>query len=251
MKGVLQALKSRLEPRLLTNDPLYVGRINMRRRFVRLAAPVLRGRDVLDLGCGRQPYRSLMAARSYVGVDIEPSVRPQVVAVGDRLPFAASSFTGVVCSEVLEHTPHPERVLADIRRVLAEGGLLYVTVPQMWYLHYEPHDYFRFTSHGLRSLLQGAHFRVLRVERQGGLALFLFLRSVEFLHRVLFHLVPPIVSTARRTRIAATLLAPYQLFGLLFVSIVDRFSKRDAIGWAMLAEAVPTESTSSEALVRS
>ena len=246
MTKILQALKARIEPQTLTRDPLYLGRLNMRRRFVEMAASALKGRDIMDLGCGRQPFKSLVEARRYTGVDVERSLRPQVVARGDGLPFVSEAFNGAICSEVLEHTADPGRVLAEVRRVLKAGGLLYVTVPQMWYLHYEPHDYFRFTSHGLRSLLERARFRVLRVERQGGLGLFLFLRSAEMLHRVLYHVVPPFISMARRARVAAVLLAPYQLLGLVLVPIVDRVSARDAIGWAVIAEATGAEPSASE-----
>jgi len=206
-----------------------------------MATPALRGRDILDLGCGRQPYKQMVEARSYTGVDAEMAVCPDVVATGDMLPFASGAFNGAICSEVLEHTPDPARVIAELRRVLKAGGVLYLTVPQMWYLHYEPHDYFRFTSHGLRRLLEDACFRVLRSERQGGLGLFLFLRLTETLHRLLYRFIPPMFSAPRRARMAAVLIAPLQLLGLAVVPVVDRFSKRDAIGWAVVAEAIDAD----------
>lgn len=39
--------------------------------------------------------------------------------------------------------PEPTQALAETVRLLRPAGLLYLTTPQMWSLHYEPHDYFR------------------------------------------------------------------------------------------------------------
>lgn len=41
-----------------------------------------------------------------------------VVADAERLLFAASSFRMAVCTEVLEHSPRPSRILGEIVRVL-------------------------------------------------------------------------------------------------------------------------------------
>lgn len=110
-----------------------------RRRVVRsiinryhAAAPML------DAGCGTGLNLASLPAGS-VGIDLNPRnlavVRqrlPAHVAVqGDieNMPFAASTFSTVVCTEVLEHVPYPERALAEIHRVLRPGGLLIGSVP--------------------------------------------------------------------------------------------------------------------------
>jgi ubiquinone/menaquinone biosynthesis C-methylase UbiE len=46
-----------------------------------------------------------------------------------NLPFANGCLDVVIASEVVEHLPHPERVFAELSRVLAPGGVLLVTVP--------------------------------------------------------------------------------------------------------------------------
>jgi hypothetical protein len=43
----------------------------------------------------------------------------------------------------LEPMPEPTQALAETVRLLRPAGLLYLATPQMWSLHYEPHDYFR------------------------------------------------------------------------------------------------------------
>jgi hypothetical protein len=44
-----------------------------------------------------------------------------------------------------------------------------MTAPFAFRLHEEPHDYFRYTSHGLRCLLEGAGLRVVEIRPYGGL----------------------------------------------------------------------------------
>jgi SAM-dependent methyltransferase len=85
------------------------------------------------------------------------------------LPFADGVFDGVLCTEVLEQSPRPWQIVRELARVLRPGGRLYVTAPFDWHFFDEPYDYFRFTTHGMRSLCEDAGLRVDVVEPVGGL----------------------------------------------------------------------------------
>lgn len=133
--------------------------------------------DVLDAGCGAMPYRSVVLPRvtSYTGFDIERRV-PGVAVIGDVQRMTAvpdASADVVLCSEVLEHVPRPEAALAEFHRVLRPAGTLILSTPFLARLHEEPHDYYRFTAHGLRELLGRAGFTVRSIEPTGGLFSFL------------------------------------------------------------------------------
>lgn len=119
----------------------------------------LKKKDVLDVGCGSRPYESLFAGNGYAAIDVEGGGHKKDDKLPDRyfdgtnIPYDDKSFDAVICTEVLEHSPEPERLVAEISRVLEHKGKFYVSVPFVWYEHEAPYDFRRFTSYGLKKLL--------------------------------------------------------------------------------------------------
>ena len=64
-------------------------------------------------------------------------------------------------SSVLEHVIDPGTYLAECRRVLTEDGLLILSTHGVWPYHPDPHDLWRWTSEGLKYLIQGSGFSVI------------------------------------------------------------------------------------------
>jgi SAM-dependent methyltransferase len=100
----------------------------------RLCAPLLPPGRVLDLGCGVGHSFRELAPRETVGVDLEPSAlagqeRETRVADMRQLPLADGSFASVLSVHSLEHVPDPERVLAEVVRVLDPGGRAVLVTP--------------------------------------------------------------------------------------------------------------------------
>ena len=77
------------------------------------------------------------------------------------LPFRERTFDTIVSTQVLEHVRQPEIVIPEMARILKPDGVLIISAPMTWPLHEEPHDYYRYTLHGLRQLLQEADFEIL------------------------------------------------------------------------------------------
>lgn len=109
------------------------------------AAGHVAGRAVLDAGCGAGYGSAVLrrgGAASYLGVDVAAAA---VEAAAERfggadgvrferadlaaLPLEDASMGAVTCFEVIEHVPDQERVLDELRRVLAPGGVLLVSSP--------------------------------------------------------------------------------------------------------------------------
>jgi SAM-dependent methyltransferase len=84
------------------------------------------------------------------------------------LPFKTDSFDVVICTQVMEHITEPRAVLSEIARTLKPGGRLYLSAPQSWHQHQKPHDYYRYTSFGLRYLLEQVGLQVESIEALGG-----------------------------------------------------------------------------------
>ena len=153
-------------------NPLHIARRSLR-RLLATARPQVRGRT-LDLGCGGKRYANLFpeVTRSvFLDLPTNSASEPHVTVWGDgrSLPFRSCVFDSVLCTEVIEHVPTPERVFAETYRVLKTGGHLVLTTPQTWGLHEVPHDYYRYTEYGLRFLAETAGFRVERIEPTCGI----------------------------------------------------------------------------------
>jgi SAM-dependent methyltransferase len=111
---------------------------------------------VLNVGSGGAVDRWVARVRDsdIVSVDIDPERHPDMVAdVCEMTCFDGGTFDVVFMIEVLEHVHSPKRAVAELRRVLKEGGVLLLSTPFVFGVHDAPYDFFRYTRHGLELLL--------------------------------------------------------------------------------------------------
>ncbi len=123
---------------------------------------------LLDVGCGKEPYKSIFLPRvsQYLGIDKYGNVADYKMDFLDA-PIQKNSYDTILCTQVLEHTPNPQRFLNKIFRILKSNGILILTVPFTGSLHEEPNDYFRYTRYGLEYLLKLAGFKILSIRQEG------------------------------------------------------------------------------------
>lgn len=138
-------------------NPFYFARRNLADAINKLSSQI-KG-DLLDVGCGSKPYQKIFRVETYRGLDIDsPIVRGRGVADdlydGKTFPYKDSSFDSVLCNQVLEHVFNPDEFLSEINRVMKTGGKLLLTVPFVWDEHEQPYDYARYSSFGLKALLE-------------------------------------------------------------------------------------------------
>jgi SAM-dependent methyltransferase len=98
----------------------------------------------LDLGCGDGHFAKVSFPRK-IDVGLDPwagpirqaattgAYRSLVRADGGRMPFPDAYFASAVSNSVLEHIPHVQVVLAELRRVLAPGAQFIFCVPNPRY----------------------------------------------------------------------------------------------------------------------
>ncbi len=111
----------------------------------------LDGKTILDAGCGKGKFsRALQrnGACRVFGIDPSPAYlgrgAKSARAGGQarylcgsisRLPLPDQSFDAVICSEVIEHIPDPDRALSEMARVLKPGGRILIVDKQIRALH--------------------------------------------------------------------------------------------------------------------
>jgi ubiquinone/menaquinone biosynthesis C-methylase UbiE len=148
-------------------------------------------RRTLDIGAQNGPYAVHFPDR--IALDIKRGVGVQIIGDAQALGIADASFEVILCTEVLEHLPEPQRAIDEMFRVLVPGGQLLLTTRFLFPIHDAPHDYFRFTKYGLRHLLR--RFEIVELQEEtdavGTLAVLLqrLGMQAETLHRQPFRAV--------------------------------------------------------------
>ena len=96
------------------------------------AAPLLTGHRVVGVDWSQDALRRASAAFASAPGDLR-AVRGELTDGG--LPFADGAADAVLFSEVIEHLVDPDSALDEIRRVLAPGGHLMLSTPNLaaWY----------------------------------------------------------------------------------------------------------------------
>jgi SAM-dependent methyltransferase len=126
--------------------------------LIALARELRRRPRVLVVGGGAIAYGS---ERLYtdpevdlVAFDIYVSPQVQLVADAHAMPFKDGSFDAVAIQAVLEHVLDPRQVVAEIRRVLRDDGLVYAETPFLQQVHEGAFDFQRYTERGHRWLFR-------------------------------------------------------------------------------------------------
>lgn len=124
------------------------------------------GLRTLDVGCGAGELSAALRSRGAAfaaGIELDPAAaaraRPRLdeliegnILNGD-LPWAPESFDLLIFADVLEHLPDPDRVLTRCLELLARGGRVVVSVPNMRFWSVLLRlivDRWAYTDHGVR-----------------------------------------------------------------------------------------------------
>ncbi|MBI5928572.1 MAG: class I SAM-dependent methyltransferase [Chloroflexi bacterium] len=130
--------------------------------------------SLLDVGCATKPYQAIFPdVTYYVGADwpktLHDNNKIDVFADINSLPFPSETFDAVLCTEVLEHINNPKMALAEISRVLKYNGFLILSVPFLYRIHEEPHDYYRYTPFALEDLFSHQSLELCHLWPRGGI----------------------------------------------------------------------------------
>jgi len=125
-----------------------------------LAAP---GQMMLDMGCGDRRCEPVLrlAGHEYVGMDIAGN-EPDVLGIGEALPFRDSSFDFVFTLSVVPHTAHPLVVMREIHRVLRPGGRYIGTMEFLEPCHMQSRHHV--TALGVQDWIDFSGFELVELE---------------------------------------------------------------------------------------
>ncbi len=169
----------------------------------------------LDVGCGQKPYEKLFSSSEYIGLEIDsPENRLKKADYfydGQKFPFSDGEFDSVVTNQVFEHIFEPDDFLSEVKRVMKDQGVLLMTVPFVWDEHAQPFDYARYSSFGLRHILNKHGFEVIEYQK-----------SISDI-RVIFQLINAYIYKITVTKnpyinllLAIFLMSPFNILGELF-----------------------------------
>lgn len=199
---------------------------------------------VIDVGCGAQPYRPLLAKEvRYIGIDrsdakdrFKYEIPDTIYYDSDQWPIQDGEADVILCTETLEHVLEYDAFLAEATRCIKGGGALVLTVPFAARWHYIPYDYFRYTPSALNALLTKAGLRNVRVYPRGN--------AVTVAVYKVLALMSPLL--ARKTgsmpcdlalRLGALLCAPFMIALGVIAKITYCFDGGDdCLGYTVLAD---------------
>lgn len=130
---------------------------------------------VLDVGCGRQPFRQKLEEIGYIYKSLDIKQNPEnsvdiIWQIDKLLPkdfILFSSIDFIFCTEVLEHVANWDIAFNNFANLLNIGGRLFITCPHLYMLHEEPYDFWRPTLYGLQHFADRYGFKVLHEVKAG------------------------------------------------------------------------------------
>jgi ubiquinone/menaquinone biosynthesis C-methylase UbiE len=148
-------------------NPYHYVCVQLRKTYERVFTSFLKlgsGYRLLDYGCGAKPYEYILKdyCAEYIGVDIGANPKANFnIEPGDNLPVNDNLFDVVLSSQVLEHVEDVPQYLGECKRILKNKGILFISTHGTWQYHSAPIDVQRWTSYGLKKLIEGYGFKII------------------------------------------------------------------------------------------
>lgn len=201
-------------------NPFYFARKGLYQNVSELI-PNLNGK-LLDIGCGTKPYKSLCKVDEYIGLEIDDEGNrnhqyADVFYDGKTIPFENKMFNSILSNQVFEHIFNPNEFLKEVNRVTKMGGSVLMTVPFVWDEHEQPYDYARYSSFGLKHILNENGFEVIehRKSNNGIEVIFQLLNDYIFKTTVTKNSYVNLIITL-------VLIAPVNILGILLSKILPK-----------------------------
>lgn len=201
-------------------NPFYFARKGLLENIQDLA-PNIKGKT-LDIGCGSKPYQQLFQTSEYIGLEIDTPENRKVKKAdcfypGDVVPFPDKYFDSVITNEVFEHIFNPEVFLSEIYRILKEDGIFLMTVPFVWDEHEQPYDYARYSSFGIKFILEKHGFTIKEYKKSMNDIRVIF----QLINAYLYKIIAP-KTRLSNLLVSMFLTAPFNILGEIAAKILPK-----------------------------
>lgn len=204
-------------------NPYFINRFSLYQAISKFANETGNNAEIIDVGCGLKPYRSLFQSPHYIGIDIaggghsDSAKTVDVFFDGTKIPFSNDGFDTLLCTQVLEHADDPEKLVPECARVLKPNGRTFFSMPFTYPEHETPYDFRRFTRFEHERLLAKNGFTDIKIIKTTG-----FMGTFAQLFVIWLFESIPFRSTILKTLLTTFIFAPIQIFGLL----IDRLTSK-------------------------
>ena len=122
----------------------------------------------LDLGCGEKPFYHRDMKGEIVAFDMAKTETTHVVGDAGSIPFKNNTFDSVISLNSFYYFDNPFVSVKEIARVMKKNGKMFLMMPFIYPVHDVPHDKYRFTEFGIRTLFE-KNFEVAEIGTIGGI----------------------------------------------------------------------------------
>ncbi len=171
---------------------------------------------ILDIGCGKKPYKDLFAGEEYIGIDIQGGGHTDSEKTvnayydGTKIPFKDQTFDITICTQVLEHADDANALIAECSRVMKPDAKLFLTMPFVYPEHEIPFDFRRFTKFGHEKICKENGLNIVEIQKTTGL----FGTFAQLLSLGIFEGIP-FKASVLKTLLTIIILMPIQLLGII------------------------------------
>jgi SAM-dependent methyltransferase len=127
---------------------------------------------LVDFGCGDKPYLSMFedVVNQYVGLDLSDNRAADChIDSGGKAPLPDNIADVVLSTQTIEHVLDPPAYLDECSRLLKPGGLIILSTHGYWKYHPDPTDLWRWTSQGVRKIIEDAGFELIEFKALMGI----------------------------------------------------------------------------------
>jgi len=143
-----------------------------------------KGNSILDAGAGELQYKKLCGHLNYTSQDFAKydgignheglqtdswnQTKLDIISDITSIPRDDNSFDAIMCIEVIEHIPYPNKAFKEFSRLLKINGKLILTAPFCSLTHFAPYHFSTgFSKYYYEEVLSANGFKILEIAPNG------------------------------------------------------------------------------------